>query len=126
MHDRLYFWFVFILAVLGVSPAFATQYLFTVTCQTGSPAYVQEWDTGTGDPGKEYLRLAIEEKALNCAVGDYNPKRDKNLLREKHGGHEELVVGANSQVILENILLLSFSLGPYPLDLLAGAHHGAQ
>jgi hypothetical protein len=58
--------------------AHATDYLFHVSCQNNS--LVVEWNIGSVDPGKEYLRVATGTKYPNCSVTDYNEPATKPLL----------------------------------------------
>jgi hypothetical protein len=68
--------------LLIATDAWATSYLFTVSCE--SKRFVADWETGTIDPGKEYLRAATGTKNAGCMVGDYNESADKNLPRERY------------------------------------------
>lgn len=67
----------------------ATDYLFRVSCS--QQVLVAEWNTGSLDPGREYLRVATGTHFPNCSVGDYDPLRDVNLPRERYS-HEGGVI----------------------------------
>jgi hypothetical protein len=69
--------------------ASATDYLFHVSCS--DKRLVVEWQTGTVDPGREYLRVATGTKFPNCVVSDYNELRDSQLPRERYS-HEGGVI----------------------------------
>jgi len=73
------------------SDARATDYLFHVSCQ--NKLLVVEWNTGSVDPGKEYLRVATGTKYPSCAVADYNDARDKNLPRERYSHEGGVIAG---------------------------------
>jgi hypothetical protein len=66
----------------GSSRAHATSYLFTVSCE--SRRFVVDWETGSVDPGREYLRAATGTKNAGCMVGDYSAARDSKLPRDKY------------------------------------------
>jgi hypothetical protein len=72
-----------------VSSANATTYLFHVSCE--NKLLVAQWDTGTIDPGREYLRVATGTKFPGCSVSDYNDARDKGFPRERYS-HEGAVI----------------------------------
>ncbi|WP_114948531.1 hypothetical protein [Microvirga calopogonii] len=73
----------------AATDAQATTYLFHVSCP--DKIFVAQWDTGTIDPGREYLRVTTGTKFANCTVGDYNAARDGNLPRERYS-HEGAVI----------------------------------
>jgi hypothetical protein len=80
------------IAVISLaSPSFATTYSFTVSCQANR--FVQEWDTGAIDPGKEYLRVATGTKNPNCSVSDYNPATDGGLPKNVASGVGGVIQG---------------------------------
>jgi hypothetical protein len=66
-------------AILGLAPAKAAVYVFTVSCQGGK--VVEQWTADTIDPGKEALRAKTQEKHPGCAVGDYKAATDDKLLK---------------------------------------------
>lgn len=70
-------------------PANATTYLFHVGCSDKS--LVAQWDTGTIDPGREYLRVVTGTKFPSCSISDYNDSRDSQLPRERYS-HEGGVI----------------------------------
>lgn len=81
------------IAILLVNEAIAGgRYLFTVTCPS-SPAFVAEWDTGTIDPGKEYLRAQTGTKNPNCSIRDYNAGTDKRLPRRRFSHTSGVIEG---------------------------------
>jgi hypothetical protein len=69
----------------------ATDYLFHVSCQ--DKLSIVEWNTGSVDPGKEYLRVATGTKYPNCGVSDYQEARDANLPRERYGYEGGVIAG---------------------------------
>ena len=72
-------------------PANATTYRFAVSCS--NRRLVAEWDTGTVDPGKEYLRVTTGTKFANCSVTDYDATRDASLPVEKYSGATGVIEG---------------------------------
>jgi hypothetical protein len=81
-----------VLPIFLATPAGATTFLFHVSCESGQP-FVAEWDTGSVDPGKEYLRVATGIKFPNCGVSDYDDRRDKNLHRERYSAEGGILQG---------------------------------
>ncbi|MET4493547.1 hypothetical protein [Bradyrhizobium sp. LA7.1] len=73
------------------SPANATDYLFHVSCQDKSR--VAEWNTGSVDPGKEYLRVATGTKFPGCSVSDYVEARDSSLPRDRFSHEGGVIAG---------------------------------
>ena len=69
----------------------ATTYLFHVSCASNS--HVEEWNTGSIDPGKEYLRVTTGTKYSGCSVSDYDPARDAGLPRERHSDVGGVIAG---------------------------------
>jgi hypothetical protein len=69
----------------------ATNYLFHVSCE--NKILVVEWDTGSVDPGKEYLRVATGTKYPNCGVADYDEALDKSLARERYSHEGGIIAG---------------------------------
>lgn len=86
--------------IIGSAPTSsgATSYLFTVSCE--GKRFVADWETGTVDPGKEYLRVATGTKNAGCLVADYTPARDKNLHRERYSDVGGVVQGFPPVVII--------------------------
>ena len=85
-------YFFSVLALFAWSAeARATDYLFHVSCQ--SKLLVVEWNTGSVDPGKEYLRVATGTKYPNCNVADYDEARDKNIARERYSHEGGIIAG---------------------------------
>jgi hypothetical protein len=78
-----------LIPVLCSTNAEATTYLFHVSCQ--DKLFVAQWDTGTIDPGREYLRATTGTKFPGCSVGDYDDGRDSRLPRERYS-HEGAVI----------------------------------
>lgn len=64
------------------SPANATIYKFTVTCDAYSK--VVEWKTGTVDPGREALRVTTGSNHAGCSVSNFDPASDAGLPVESH------------------------------------------
>lgn len=71
------------------APANATDYLFHVSCD--EKRFIAEWNTGSIDPGREYLRTVTGTKFPECSVRDYNAETDGDLPRERYS-HEGGVV----------------------------------
>lgn len=69
--------------------ASATTYLFGVSCS--DRRFVAQWDTGSIDPGREYLRVATGTNFPGCSVGNYNAATDADLPRERYS-HEGGVI----------------------------------
>ena len=82
------------------SAVLATTYKFRVTCPDKS--YVDQWETGAIDPGKEYLRVA-SGKTPNCQVTDFDPGRDSGLPVVRHSDAGGVVDGLPPVVILRKI-----------------------
>ena len=59
----------------------ATEYKFHVSCQSHS--FITQWNTGTIDPGREYLRVITGTKNPNCSVSNYSPSIHKGLDVER-------------------------------------------
>lgn len=71
--------------------ALATRYSFFVACRNS--AFVDDWDTGTIDPGREYLRTVVGTKHPGCGISDYNPQNDFGIRHEHHEGSSAVVEG---------------------------------
>lgn len=50
-----------------------------------------EWNTGSIDPGREYLRVVTGTKFPNCSISDYVDTNDGALPRERYS-HEGGVI----------------------------------
>jgi hypothetical protein len=86
--------------LLFSTAAQATTYKFRVTCPNRS--YVDQWETGAIDPGKEYLRVA-SGKTPDCQVTDFNPARDTGLPVNRHSDAGGVIDGLPPVVILRKI-----------------------
>ena len=80
-----------LIAAAGARTADATSYRFRVTCPQTS--LVVEWNTGTIDPGREYLRAQTGTRHQGCQVSDFNGSRDGNLHVERYRGPAAVVRG---------------------------------
>src|SRR5690348_13532174 len=78
-----------LVSMVSITPAEATTYLFHISCSNKS--FVAQWDTGTIDPGREYLRVTTGTKFPGCSVSDYVEARDSKLPRERYS-HEGGVI----------------------------------
>ncbi len=67
------------LAICAAPAASANPYLFRVDCK--DETYVALWDSGPVDPGKEYFRIATDDRNLDCSIYDYNRLTDRDLPR---------------------------------------------
>jgi hypothetical protein len=80
------------LAFMALSDsAHATDYRFHVNCQARN--FVVQWNTGTIDPGKEYLRVITGTKNPNCGVTDFDGGRDGNLPVERYSDWGGVIQG---------------------------------
>lgn len=76
---------------LLTAPAGATEYRFHISCQSRSTVVV--WNTGSVDPGREYLRFVTGLKNPNCSVSESNEVVDRNLPVEKLSNWEGVIQG---------------------------------
>ena len=67
------------LAIFAAPAAHANAYLFRVDCK--GETFVAQWDSGAGDPGQDYFRIATGERNLDCSIYDYNHRTDRDLPR---------------------------------------------
>jgi hypothetical protein len=80
-----------IIVALGSTPAFATEYLFQVSCPGGT-LFVR-WKTGDIDPGREYLKFATGTHHWDCSVSDYDGALTSSDIVEVHEGSMAIVSG---------------------------------
>src|SRR4051812_13041912 len=91
-----------IASLFTVVQAEATTYKFTVVCQT-TGRHVETWETGTIDPGREYLRVVSGTSNPNCSVGDFNPGTDSALPQNRHSDAGGVIEGLPPVVVIRKI-----------------------
>ncbi len=87
-----------LMSFAATSASAGGKYHFTVSCP--DKEVVVEWRTGDLDPGREYLRVATGTNYPGCSVGNYDPRTDSKLRRERHSHAGGVVTGLKPVVTI--------------------------